>query len=719
MPQPDAFQMPSVSAISMLVSAYLRKMNCHASPGFDRVAAPFLKNAVKLVPKESGRGTDRVNVLLPLISQLFHLMLDKACIPDCWKSAKITPLHKKGQVLDPGNYRMLAVSGTMYRLYTNVLREVVTDWCRDKSKIPDTQFGFYPGRNTLQPMFILRHLRHAAQALKPNSSSRLMVAFIDFKQAYDTIPRDKLWEHFQRICMPAHILSVIKNLYENDEYVLVDGLKRATVSPTRGVKQGCPLSPLLFALYINDIDRLADGVEGAVTGSPGVRVTHLLYADDLGLTTNKPEQMQCMLNRLRSYADRKGLTVNVGKSEVVHFNAGARSRLHVFNYGGEQLINTDSFKYLGMLFTSKGSMTAAAERVVPTFHAGCLRVKQFAGEHGLIDRPHTFLWLAKTYVIPASMYASQIWGTRYMKQGAEMECPLQTGHLCFLKRVLGVKRTTCNWSVLRECGQEPLQFYWFRAAIRFYNALLSCNSRTVRKVLEADRELSKKPGVKCWTSDILAAFGGLQNCEQYEEAVRRGTGISVKEFAVDLRARLCQTWSVLDGAEPRNHDHKRASYHRWFASPVGPMTSDAAPFKVPRYLNLDLSRHVQRNISRFRLRAHRLGVERACWQTGSSGHCDFCDRNDLQDEKHAIFLCKCDRVGALRSKFAHLFFEISPQTRVSLGSSGFYYSEVSNADVHVFLRDDSNQMQFFLSELMDSFSEAEQSNYLAEGQNPM
>ena len=192
MPQPDAFQMPSVSAISMLVSAYLRKMNCHASPGFDRVAAPFLKNAVKLVPKESGRGTDRVNVLLPLISQLFHLMLDKACIPDCWKSAKITPLHKKGQVLDPGNYRMLAVSGTMYRLYTNVLREVVTDWCRDKSKIPDTQFGFYPGRNTLQPMFILRHLRHAAQALKPNSSSRLMVAFIDFKQAYDTIPRDKL-----------------------------------------------------------------------------------------------------------------------------------------------------------------------------------------------------------------------------------------------------------------------------------------------------------------------------------------------------------------------------------------------------------------------------------------------------------------------------------------------------------------------------------------------
>ncbi len=54
-----------------------------------------------------------------------------------------------------------------------------------------------------------------------------------------------------------------------------------------------------------------------------------------------------------------------------------------------------------------------------------------------------------------------------MKQGAEMDCPLQTVHMCLLKGILGVKRTTLNWSVLRECGQEPLQFYWFRAAVCF------------------------------------------------------------------------------------------------------------------------------------------------------------------------------------------------------------------------------------------------------------
>jgi len=72
--------------------------------------------------------------------------------------------------------------------------------------------------------------------------------------------------------------------------------------PIQGVKQGCPLSPLLFSPYVNDIDLIAEGVEGAITGSSTVRVTHMLYADDLCLTANRPDQLQTMLNRLDGYA---------------------------------------------------------------------------------------------------------------------------------------------------------------------------------------------------------------------------------------------------------------------------------------------------------------------------------------------------------------------------------------------------------------------------------
>ncbi len=75
-------------------------------------------------------------------------------------------------------------------------------------------------------------------------------------------------------------------------------------------------------------------------------------------------------------------------------------------------------------------MAAAAEHMLPPFMAGCRRIRQFALEHLFTDRSHSMLWLAKGYALPARMYATQIWGTRYMKQGAEMDCPLQTVYMC-------------------------------------------------------------------------------------------------------------------------------------------------------------------------------------------------------------------------------------------------------------------------------------------------
>jgi len=109
------------------------------------------------------------------------------------------------------------------------------------------------------------------------------------------------------------------------------------------------------------------------------------------------------------------------------------------------------------------------------------RIRQFAREHHLIDRPHAFLWLAKCYAVP-SMYACQIWGTHFMKKGSELDSPLQTAHMCFLKGVLCVKRTKPNWAVLQECGQEPLQFYCIRAAAKFLNSLLNGKSACSRRL---------------------------------------------------------------------------------------------------------------------------------------------------------------------------------------------------------------------------------------------
>jgi len=138
-----------------------------------------------------------------------------------------------------------------------------------------------------------------------------------------------------------------------------------------------------------------------------------------------------------------------------------------------------------------------------------------------------------------------------------------------------VKRSAPNWAVLHEYAHEPLQFYWIRAAVRFYNGLLSSNSATLKQALHADLKLV--PWAKTsWASDILRAFEGLRGCDTYSQA-------------------LLITMT----------------YHSWFACPLLDLQADSrtrvrngcAPLMPPRYLHLDLPMHVMRNVSRFRLRA--------------------------------------------------------------------------------------------------------------------
>ncbi|KAJ9516096.1 hypothetical protein QJQ45_024524, partial [Haematococcus lacustris] len=178
------------------------------------------------------------------------------------------------------------------------------------------QFGFIPGRSTMQPMFILRHLVHAQKANVDAKHRKLFTAFIDFKQAYDHIPRQQLWEHLRvGVKLPQPLLACLEGLYRDDSYVLIDGPHRTPpVTPDQGVKQGCPISPLLFALYVHDISKEFLGLVDAVRVQ-GTPVTHFMYADDLTLVSTSPHGLQRLVCQLQGFADRKHLTVNVGKSK--------------------------------------------------------------------------------------------------------------------------------------------------------------------------------------------------------------------------------------------------------------------------------------------------------------------------------------------------------------------------------------------------------------------
>jgi len=118
------------------------------------------------------------------------------------------------------------------------------------------------------------------------------------------------------------------------------------------------------------------------------------------------------LTKLRTYAEKKGLTVNTAKSEVVHFNSKSVSPLqNLFTYDGVVFPEKDRFEYLGMLLDRRMNPKIAEEHAVRPYMAAQSRIFEFAKSHELKSRPHAMLWLSKVYGIPAGMYASQVWGT--------------------------------------------------------------------------------------------------------------------------------------------------------------------------------------------------------------------------------------------------------------------------------------------------------------------
>ena len=169
--------------------------------------------------------------------------------------------------------------------------------------------------------------------------------------------------------------------------------------------------------------------------------------------------------------------------------------------------------------------------------------------------------------------------------------------------------------------------------------------------------------------------------------------------------------------DPNTHNNKLATYHSWFAIPF--FRDERMPINVPPYFHLDLSKHVMRNISRFRLRAHTLKVEAAAWLEDGSCVCDQCPGEDgnAQNEVHALLFCQDHRVCELRKHFSfclHLFLR-------TFSSPTLFAATGQQPTVHNFLSQQNTRLFLFLSELMDLFvagrdqSAADQPNNLAEG----
>jgi hypothetical protein len=181
-------------------------------------------------------------VIIPLLVKLFNQILTNSTYPDAWRVNFITPLHKKGPINSPENYRGIAVSSNLSKLFCSVLHNRLSKFFADNNVIPNNQIGYRSKARTSDHIYTLKCL--IDKYTKHLSKHNLYCCFVDFKSAFDSLWRDALIFKLIRANVCGNYLHTIRDMYSEVLYSikLENGLTPA-FSTKVGVKQGCVLSP--------------------------------------------------------------------------------------------------------------------------------------------------------------------------------------------------------------------------------------------------------------------------------------------------------------------------------------------------------------------------------------------------------------------------------------------------------------------------------------------
>ena len=156
-------------------------------------------------------------------------------------------IFKGGHACDWGNYRPIAVTQVLCKIYGLVLNNRLNDWAEDQVVRRPSQAGFRPGFGTDMNSFILHHL-----ILKYRHRKRpLFVCFVDLRKAYDTTVRQTVWNRLHALGVRGKILHALASFYRSVTFRLkfADGVSESCQTNI-GVRQGCPLSPFLFGVFV-------------------------------------------------------------------------------------------------------------------------------------------------------------------------------------------------------------------------------------------------------------------------------------------------------------------------------------------------------------------------------------------------------------------------------------------------------------------------------------
>lgn len=424
-------------SVEEIEEAIKRMKRCKA-PGADGIPADLLKLAC----------LGEENSFLLTIHSMINFMFKHGVIPGAWCQSVVVAIPKKGDPTDMNNYRGISLMGSVLKLLMIVISGRLNEAMEAGGLFSQSQAGFRKSEECITQVACLVELcRRRRLEDRPT-----YLTFIDLKKAYDTVPHEALMAKLHYYGVRGRTLKFIRELYTRSTIAVRCGDGTSEPVPLkRGVRQGCPLSPVLFNVFINDI--LDDtGALGVPMGTQ--RVPGLLFADDLVCTTPnrmKTEQLNAHLSR---WLRDNEMTVGIQKCGIMVVG-GDQARLirkpERWKLGVQTIPIVEEYTYLGInfhrdLLTSsmmRGRLGGARELV--------RKMAPFM-LHASIPAPMKVA-VIKAIVHPRLMFGAEVYGmnkriTRAMQKYLNQIC----------KMAIGVRGSSpiSNVALWRELDMPPV-----------------------------------------------------------------------------------------------------------------------------------------------------------------------------------------------------------------------------------------------------------------------
>jgi hypothetical protein len=293
-----------------------------------------------------------------------------------WKEARTILIFKKGREDDINNWRPISITNCIYRIYTCLMARCFQAENQKAHFYTDRQKGFIKKTNGCSEHAIL--LNELFQDARRKGKD-LYVTTIDFANAFGSVPHELIFSTMKQRGFPEWVIEIVKDMYDDAKSTILHrGEQTEPISWRKGVKQGCPLSPLLFNLCLEPLLEAIQKMEkiGAPVALPGevtVEFKAQAYADDLLLISGRRSGIEVMLGTVGEYEDWAKMGVNDVKCETVtytHDDNGRRAydeeALKLKGRAIRSLTMGESAKYLGTPVAAHRTVKLKPTRIVLT-----------------------------------------------------------------------------------------------------------------------------------------------------------------------------------------------------------------------------------------------------------------------------------------------------------------------------------------------------------------